>query len=267
LEERAWVSACSSPPGFGRRPSYFHLLAQMKVTKAKCLNTIWLVDVAANWCGCWATEETVAFPLGPFAAARLHRRRCVAKLGVGSAIKGEELECSVEARTLRYSSNPNRWAQLDRSARWVAREQRPVKPPSGERVREETVRSPRWSNNRASFEPRQRAKSYLALCFGYFHLCQQMKVTRLPAETRRAVASSKEPRTSTAASSKTRSVLLVNLCIRISRLELVARRNHREPRDHAVHVEPVRRARARLGAGLGQLVRAGERERHVARAR
>jgi hypothetical protein len=195
LRERGGFAACSSPPGFGRRPSHFHLLAQMKVTKAKCLKPIWPVDVAANWRGCWATEKIGSFPLGPFAAARLHRRCCVAERGADSAFKGEELECSVEAelerfvkaKTFEYSSNPNRRAQLNRSARWSERQQRPVMPRSGERVREEMIRSPRWHSNRASLLPRQRAKSYLALCFGYFHLSQQMKVTRPPAETRRAL--------------------------------------------------------------------------------
>jgi hypothetical protein len=199
LLTRRGPAPCSSPPGFGRRPSYFHLLAQMKETKAKCLNTIWLVDVAANWRGCWATEEIGSLPLGPFAAARLHRPCWGAERGAGLAIKNKEFECSVEARLersvktkiLEYSANPNRGVQVNRSARWNARQQRPVKPPGGERPREETEQSSRWSNYRASFEPRQRAKSYLALCFGYFHLCQQMKVTRPPAETRRAAASCK----------------------------------------------------------------------------
>jgi hypothetical protein len=44
-------SARSSPPV---RPAdgHFHLLAQMKVTKAKGLNTIWLVGVATGF-GCF----------------------------------------------------------------------------------------------------------------------------------------------------------------------------------------------------------------------
>jgi hypothetical protein len=58
-----------------------------------------------------------------------------------------------------------------------------VMPRSGERVHEVTIRSSRTPNNRANLQPRQRAKSYSALCFGYFHLSQQMKVTRPPAET------------------------------------------------------------------------------------
>ena len=34
-----WLfAACSSPPDFARLATYFHLLAQMKVGKAKCLN-------------------------------------------------------------------------------------------------------------------------------------------------------------------------------------------------------------------------------------
>jgi len=44
-------------------------------TKAKCLNTICLADVARNWRGCWETEVIGSFPLGPFAATRLHRHR------------------------------------------------------------------------------------------------------------------------------------------------------------------------------------------------
>ena len=42
--------------------------------------------------------------------------------------------------------------------------------------------------------------------------------------------------------------LLVDLGVRVGGFELVARRQHRQAADHAVHVEAVRRAGARLGA-------------------
>jgi hypothetical protein len=46
----AWAAArrLRQPAGLGRRPTYFHLLAQMKVGKAKGLNTIWLLHVAGG---------------------------------------------------------------------------------------------------------------------------------------------------------------------------------------------------------------------------
>src|SRR5664279_3391559 len=45
--------------------------------------------------------------------------------------------------------------------------------------------------------------------------------------------------------------LFVDFGVGVGRLELVARSDHRQSRDHAVHVEAVRRAHARLAARLG----------------
>ena len=61
--------------------------------------------------------------------------------------------------------------------------------------------------------------------------------------------------------------LLVHLGVGVGRFELVARRDHRQTGDYAVHVEAIRRAGARPHARSRQLVAFSESQRNETRPR
>ncbi len=66
---------CEAAPDFARRPGNFHLLAQMKVTKAKGLNTHLCRSAWLHTCRGFgeAPQSIGSFPRRPFVASRLHR--------------------------------------------------------------------------------------------------------------------------------------------------------------------------------------------------
>ena len=148
-----------------RRAGNFHLLAQMKVTKAKCPKT----DLAKHLFGkssrLGVTERFAPFPRG------------LARRFAASYFLGFEF-ASGERENLRSSGSAEPCAQAasTRHRRLTAYEVA-----TRQRVREETVRCAAVRHR-----PRQLAAKHSlqirvqALCFGDFHLGQQMKVTRPP---------------------------------------------------------------------------------------
>ena len=115
-----WTSILAlgrQPVGLARRATYFHLLAQMKVGKAKCLNASDPTELHG-----WKENAVDDGSLGSI---------------IGSSAKKT---CGNES------------AHRDGSA---------------------------GSHNSRTFLPKRwtRMAGVEALCFGYFHLCQQMKVT------------------------------------------------------------------------------------------
>ena len=153
---------CRVPP---RRAGNFHLLAQMKVTKAKCLNT----DLARHLFGKSSrlgfTERFAPFPRG------------LARRGAASYFLG--LEFTSFDREYFGSSGP-----AEQIIRAVPSSQ-PLLPAyevaTRRRVREVTVRCATVPQRPLQFAAKHSVQIRVrALCFGDFHLGQQMKVTRPP---------------------------------------------------------------------------------------
>ena len=147
-----------------RRPGNFHLLAQMKVTKAKGRNT--------DLDGMLGRE---------LKRSLAHRRTSDRYLGDPSS------RCDFIDR-----KSPLRVGVLQRSAPRVTRSRGPAANRSKFEPHEIRRRNAASKSARKRSEPRGGAKpraltsqtsgqiGIQALCFGDFHLCQQMKVTRPP---------------------------------------------------------------------------------------
>ena len=153
-----------------RRPGNFHLLAQMKVTKAKGLNT--------HLCrerGCI---------LSRFVSHRIPSARCLAD--------PSSLRDFIGPKALLIDWRPS----IDRRGRLVQlgprAQSKALLAARSENEPLEKRRGTRHQSKRKPSEPRGRPESRAltqqtsgqigiqALCFGDFHLCQQMKVTRPP---------------------------------------------------------------------------------------
>ena len=139
---------CRVPP---RRAGNFHLLAQMKVTKAKCLNTHLARRLLSKSSRFTATVRTEAFPLG--VARRLGgvafwRLRC-ASIGRVDAWSSEARSRVHSCSSTVLSPARGRSDPMDRGTRMVRTDlSRHRRIPAYEvakrrRVQEETGRSPR----------------------------------------------------------------------------------------------------------------------------
>ena len=153
---------CRVPP---RRAGNFHLLAQMKVTKAKCLNT----DLGRRLFGkssrLGGTERIAPFPRG------LARR--------GAASHFLRLEVAPFENENFVLSGPTE--QIIRAVPSCRRRLPVYDVATRRRVGEETVRCATLRQRPLQFSAKHSNQIRVqALCFGDFHLGQQMKVTRPP---------------------------------------------------------------------------------------
>jgi len=166
----ASCAACSAAPDSARRAGNFHLLAQMKVTKAKGLNT--------HLCrerGCI---------LSRFVSHRIPSARCLADPSslrdfIGPKALLIDWRPSIDRRGRLVQLGPRAQSKALLAAR---SENEPLE--KGPGTRHQSKRKPSEPRGR----PESRALTQQtsgqigiqALCFGDFHLCQQMKVTRPP---------------------------------------------------------------------------------------
>ena len=162
----SWVPA--------RRPGNFHLLAQMKVTKAKCLNTHLAKQLLGKSSRFTGTERAEAFPLG---VARRFAALYSWWLEIAAVDSEQSRPSAIRSSAFKRTARPprslsNRWMDERLPASEVAKRRR---------VREETGRWPRFRKGRSSLQPSTSHECvFQALCFGDFHLGSQMKVTRPP---------------------------------------------------------------------------------------
>ena len=201
-----FFAACSAAPDSARRAGNFHLLAQMKVTKAKGLNT--------HLCGEDGGFTDALFEAPRGSAGFLPDPSSLCDfIGRKAPMAHGSCSCDRRGRLLRLDETRDTAESLDR-----------VGSPVESCHSTDPAARPRWAAqvswvtparvlevNRSQFEPpeirRREAASHAkrkwfssrglrqsgaltqqmsgrmciqALCFGDFHLCQQMKVTRPP---------------------------------------------------------------------------------------
>jgi len=171
-----------------RRPGNFHLLAQMKVTKAKCLNTHLAKHLLSKSSRFTTTERTEMFPLGVGSPLRgfviLAARICLARrrgLLVRGRLNAAPLDAAAPSPRTAPQARGTRARLRLKLSQHITGDFRPMKSRSDEASRRKRP-DDRGAPKRASgLQPYALHKCvFQALCFGDFHLGQQMKVTRPP---------------------------------------------------------------------------------------
>ena len=169
-----------------RRAGNFHLLAQMKVTKAKGLNT--------DLCGALGCRPEALFEAPRLSVHCLPDPSSLRDFIGRKALGGTRRRSGVGSRAALLNSAIHRFASLPFNAPAVMLlDQESSKPSEANASRQDDEAAKRRAHaKRKGFRVRGLRKSGAltpqmfgqmcveALCFGDFHLCQQMKVTRPP---------------------------------------------------------------------------------------
>ena len=185
MAEPARLGRCRVP---ARRPGNFHLLAQMKVTKAKCLNTHLAKHLWGKSSRFTTTARAEPLPLGVGSPLRglvfLAVRICSARRR-GLLVRGRLHAAPLDAAAPSPRAAPQARGSPARlrlkPRQHIKGDFRPMKSRSDEGSRRNGTDDRGAPKKASGLQPSALHKCvFQAVCFGDFHLGQQMKVTRPP---------------------------------------------------------------------------------------